>query len=139
MSTTQKKTRAVSDDKRFAKELASLNYGLATRERQMHSRENTMETEYKKKTNILNFSDLQNFIDEEIQNNLRKTTWKRLSKQYKLRFIKEYLTVKEVRPDVFAKLYSLLENEYEKLDKVDYDMSSTKINRLNFEWDNVVY
>ena len=149
MTSQQVKRQArapVDDSKKFARELSTLNYGIATREREVKMRTEqkiaNFDTDARAKRNVTMFSDTSSmfsFVDDEIKASLKKTSWKRLSKQYKIKFIKEY--IEESHPNVpeKAELLRQLETECDSLTNVEYSMPDNKILRLNYEWHETTY
>ena len=132
-------TAPVVDDstKKFARELSALQYGLATREREVQARtENSVrssDAEAKKRnvTTFESFQSINSFVDDEIRASLKKTSWKRLSKQYKNKFINEYVDKLQDLPTTLNK--SDLINHLTSTDPqgVDYDMRATSITCMN--------
>lgn len=139
----------VDDSKKFARELSTLNYGIATREREvkMRAEQNSIanfDTDSRTKRNVTMFSNASSmfdFVDDEIKASLKKTSWKRLSKQYKLKFIKEYV---DAHPNALSSndkvlLLRQLEKECDNLTNVEYNMAANQVIQLNYEWNGTTY
>lgn len=138
----------VDDSKKFARELSTLNYGIATREREvkMRAEQNSIanfDTDSRTKRNVTMFSNASSmfdFVDDEIKASLKKTTWKRLSKQYKLKFIKEYIeALSNVSSNDKVLLLRQLEIDCDNLTNVEYIMAENQVVRLNYDWNGTTY
>lgn len=135
----------VEDAKRFSRELSTLTYGIYRREHEVKSREEARsrnaDADPKRKT-VTTFSDIQSmfsFVDDEIQNRLQKTQWKRLSNHYKLKSINAYVdTLPDLSKKDKVKIIKLLTSSLGLLDNVQYTPASQTITLLNFEYEGKV-
>lgn len=91
-----KPNKGVTDDsKKFARELATLNYGLYQKDKVVKERREASQRPVAKVIgNITTFSSLEsmyNMVDDEIDTVLKKTPWKRLADKWKWKFINEFI------------------------------------------------
>ena len=128
----------VDDNKKFSKEIAALNHGIATRDREVQQRlEQRKDYEDKiakhgKVVRVAKLSDMFAMIDVEIETTLKKTSWKRLSDAYKWKFIKAYVdTCDCLDKSSKKKVLSSLKKNYNELANVEYHMADTRVIKLN--------
>jgi len=130
-------SKQVDDSKRFYKEITALNYGLLKRERDISARKANKavyedDRPNKKVTTFSSFQGILNFVDDEIATSLKKTTWKKLSQQYKVKFAKEYITDLDIDLQVKDMVMKMVETTISTLNDVVYDQYNTKVLKLNF-------
>lgn len=145
----KRKPKAVIDDsKKFAKELGTLNYGIAVKEREYAAREEKRfdgkrEKQSTKTTQFAKLSDMFNLVDQEISDTLHKTSWKRLTSTYKWKFAKIHIlkVCKENNIDKIKtkEILTHLKSECSKWAKVDYDMENTVITKLNITYAELAF
>lgn len=134
--------KPIDDSKKFYKEIAALNYGLSKREKEVCAR-NANRAIYedsgtnRKVTTFQSFQGMLDFVDDEITTSLRKTSWKKLSHQYKIKFAKEYILNLDINPQVKDNLLQNIETTINKLNNVDYDQHNTKVIKLNLTHEGV--
>ena len=136
------------DGRKFSKELAALNYGLVMREREVAKRaeargidayEEAEKRKVQQAQRVSKLSEVFDMVDNEIKATLKKTSWKRLSGSYRLKFIKDYIKQlsgvdRNGKKQVISEVTKL---GVENLDKVEYSMDSTRVVRLNIVVDGV--
>lgn len=130
------------ESKKFTRELAALNYGLAVREREIAARtQNSPTADSKTKnrqvTTFTKFENALSFVDDEISKSLKKVSWKRLTPSYKLKFMREYLERCDFLDDQQRnECIKYLKTTKGDVD-VDYDMLQTRVTKLNFDWQGI--
>jgi hypothetical protein len=130
---------------KFAREMAALNYGLKLREREIQARALTstkgqQPSKPRNTTTFNTFTNALDFVNMEITNSLKKISWKRLSTQYKTQFICDYIDKCERLDDrQKGTLKQLVTKANGELDdaSIEYDMSKTRIVRLNYAFEGI--
>ena len=115
---------------KFRKELATLNYKLGYQKR-IKDEKDKEKPPKPIEDNFNGSTELNTFIDSDIQRLLQKSSWKKLDRSFQWRFIKEYISNLHLKEtNVIDKIRADFNTK--KLDKVQYDKESNTVTLLGW-------